>query len=263
VASIDTALVVKCVEQIWKAKPETAKRVRGRIEAVLDWATVRGFRVGDNPARWRGHLDKLLPSPRKVRAVEHHPAIAWPELPAFMAELRKRDGARARGLEFAILTAARSGEVIAARWGEFDLAARTWMVPAARMKAKREHRVPLSARALEILQDLPRDGEQVFPISSMAFFHTLRHLGRSDVTAHGFRSTFRDWAAETTAYPNHVVEMALAHAIGGKVEAAYRRGDLFEKRRRLMSEWAKYCERPGRIGEAGAAGNVTTIGRPS
>jgi integrase len=246
VAAVDTALVVKCVEPMWKAKPQTAKRLRGRIEAVLDWATVRGFRFGDNPARWRGHLDKLLPAPGKVRAVKHLAAIAWPDLPEFMGELRKREEIGARALEFTVLTAARTGEILGAQWAELDLAAKVWTVPAARMKAKRDHRVPLSARALDILQGLPRDGDRIFAITqkSKRLLITLKRMGRADVTVHGFRSTFRDWAAETTAYPNHVVEMALAHAVGDKVEAAYRRGDLFEKRRRLMDEWARYCARP-------------------
>jgi integrase len=264
VAAVDTALVVRCIEPIWRTKPETAKRLRARIESVLDSATVRGFRYGDNPARWRGHLNKLLPAPSKVRAVKHLAAIPYLDLPAFLTELRLRSGHGARAVEFTILTAVRSGETLGARWAEIDLTTKTWTIPARRMKAKREHRVPLSPRATEILDDLPRVGEHVFPgtkagrpLSQLAMLATLRRLGRSDLTVHGFRSTFRDWAAETTAYPNHVVEMALAHAIGDQVEAAYRRGDLFEKRRRLMNEWAKYCERHG----AGAAGvgNVAVL----
>jgi integrase len=258
VAAIDTALVMRCLEPMWRAKPETAKRVRGRIESVLDFATVRGFRQGDNPARWRGHLDKLLPAPNKVRAKGHHAAMPYPELPEFMAELRGRDGVRWRALELQVLTGLRTGEVLGARWSEFDLAAKTWAVPAARMKAKREHRVPLSPRVIEILNSLPRAGERVFPSNRTnrpnVMLETLRRI-RRDVTVHGFRSTFRDWAAETTAYPNHVVEMALAHAIGDKVEAAYRRGDLFEKRRRLMNDWAKYCDRA----PAATASNVTVL----
>jgi integrase len=250
ISTIDTALVLKCVEPIWNEKPETAKRVRGRIESVLDWAAARNFRQGDNPARWRGHLDKLLPSPSRVRAVKHHSAIGWQDIPQFMVELRARQELSAHALEFTVLTACRTGEVIGALWSEFDFAGKVWAVPEGRMKAKREHRVPLSKRVLEILELLPRQGEHVFsggrldrPLSNMAMLKTLERMKRGGLTVHGFRSTFRDWAAETTAYPNHVVEMALAHTIGDKVEAAYRRGDLFEKRRRMMEDWARYCAR--------------------
>jgi integrase len=250
VAAIDTALVLKCLEPIWRAKPQTAKRVRGRIEAVLDFASARGFRQGDNPARWRGHLDKLLPSPTKVRTVAHRAALAYAEMPAFMSELREAKGLGARALEVTVLTALRSGEVRTARWSEFDFAAKVWTVPADRMKSKREHRVPLTPRVLEILAVLPRDDAHVFfdrglgkPLPKDTMLDTLRKMRGRDVTVHGFRSSFRDWAAEITAFPNHVVEMALAHAIGDQVEAAYRRGDLFEKRRRLMNEWARYCWR--------------------
>jgi integrase len=260
VASIDTALVVKCLEPIWRVKSQTAKRVRGRIESVLNFATVSGFRQGDNPARWRGHLDNMLPASAKVRAVKHYAALPYAELPEFMRALRGCEGLGARALEIAILTALRTGEIVGGRWPEFDLAAKVWSIPAGRMKATREHRVPLSARVLEILAGLPRVGPYVFgtkPLSINAMLNTLRGMGRSDVTVHGFRSTFRDWAAETTAYPNHVVEMALAHAIGDQVEAAYRRGDLFEKRRRLMAEWARYCGRPA--GVSAGARNVTVL----
>jgi integrase len=247
VEAIDTALVLKCIQPIWQVKPETAKRVRGRIASGLDWATARGFRHGDNPARWRGHIDKLLPAPGQVRAVKHHAALPYAELPQFMAGLRaKQQGANVRALEMTVLTALRTGELIGARWSEFDLAGKVWTVPAARMKSKREHRVPLSARALEVLGGLPRTGELVFPgdrpgrsLSDMAMLTMLKGMGHGAITVHGFRSAFRDWAAETTGYPNHVIEMALAHSIGDKVEAAYRRGDLFEKRRRLMDEWAR------------------------
>lgn len=250
VSAIDTALVLKCIEPIWKIKPDTAKRVRGRLESVLDWAAARGLRSGDNPARWRGHLDKLLPAPSKVRAVKHHSAMSRHEVSQFMADLRDRQEIGARALEITVLTAMRTGEVLGAQWSEFDLVAKVWMMPADRMKARRPHRVPLAARCLEILKALPREDEDKYvfrgdragqPLSNMAMLALLKRMGRGDVTVHGFRSTFRDWAAETTAYPNHVVEMALAHAIGDKVEAAYRRGDLFEKRRRLMDEWARYC----------------------
>jgi integrase len=250
IAAIDTALVLKVLEPIWNTKSETASRVRGRIESVIDWGKARGYRQGENPARWRGHLDKLLPSRNKVARVEHHAALPYVDLPAFMASLRARDGTNERALEFTILTAARTGEVLGARWAEIDLASATWTVPAGRMKALREHRVPLSKRAVEILESLPREGEYVFPgarggpLSSMALFMTLRRLERGDLTTHGFRSTFRDWAAETTAYPTELCEIVLAHAVGSQVEAAYRRGDMFDKRRRLMADWATYCAAP-------------------
>ena len=255
VGAVDVGLVLKTLEPIWTTKPETASRVRGRIEAVLDWATARGYRTGENPARWKGHLNKLLPGQSKVHRVKHHAALPYGALPEFISELRERPGVAARALEFAILTASRTGEVIAARWSEINLANRVWTIPAERMKGSREHRVPLSKRATEVLEELPREGEFVFPggragkgLSNMALLTTLRRMKRGDLTAHGFRSSFRDWAAETTAYPSDVVEMALAHAVSSKVEAAYRRGDLFEKRRRLMDEWADYCAAPTRDG---------------
>jgi integrase len=251
VQAIDTALVLKCLEPIWTTKPETASRVRGRIENVLDYAGARGFRQGSNPARWRGHLDKLLPARSKVRKVEHHAALPYLELPGFLAALREQDGIAARALEFTILTAARTGETIGARWSELDLLDKLWTVPAKRMKAQREHRIPLSARALAILQEMQphrhADDGYVFPggksdrpLSNMAFLMLLRRMGRGDLTAHGFRSSFRDWCAERTNFPSEVAEMALAHVVSGKVEAAYRRGDLFDKRRRLMEAWAGF-----------------------
>jgi integrase len=253
VQAIDTALVTKAIEPIWQVKPETASRVRGRIEAVLDWAKVRGYRDGENPARWRGHLDKLLPARAKVRKVEHHPALPYTEMGDFIASLRQQEGVAARALEFLILTAARTGEVISARWSEFDLAEKVWTVPADRMKAGKEHRVPLSPAAVAIIEQMQAarvDAHQfVFPggrlgkpLSNMAMLKLLQRMGRGDLTAHGFRSSFRDWAAERTSYPREVAEMALAHTVGDKVEAAYRRGDLFAKRRRLMEEWAKHCQ---------------------
>jgi integrase len=262
VASIDTALVVKCLEPIWRVKPQTAKRVRGRIENVLNFATVSGFRQGDNPARWRGHLDNILPAPTRVRAVQHRAALPYAEAPAFMAELRAIKGLGARALEITILTATRSGEVNRAEWTEFDFAAKIWTIPASRMKGARDHRVPLTPRVLHILAELPRvDAYVLFdcrlgkPLPKDSMLDTLRRMRSADVTVHGFRSTFRDWAAETTAYPNHVVEMALAHAIGEQVEAAYRRGDLFEKRRRLMNDWERYCDRA-----VTTAGQVNIVG---
>jgi integrase len=248
VADIDLALVMRCLEPIWRVKTETATRLRGRIEQVLDWAAVRGYRQVENPARWKGHLDKLLPAKSKVAAVEHHAALRYKEIGGFIIALRTMEGLAARALEFAILCASRSNEVRGATWSEVDLKARIWIIPAERMKMKREHRVPLSERAVELLETLPRiaGSDLVFPgrkgpMSDMTLTAVLRRMGQGDLTQHGFRSTFRDWAAEMTNYPNEVCEMALAHAVGDKVEAAYRRGDLFEKRRRIMEDWAKYC----------------------
>jgi integrase len=258
VQAIDTALVLKVLEPIWTTKPETASRVRGRLENILDWAKVRGYRDGENPARWRGHLDKLLPAPAKVRQVEHHAALPYTELPTFMAALLAQEGVSGRALEFAILTAARTGEVIGARLNEISEREKVWTVPGQRMKAGKDHRVPLSARPLAIVNGInrPSGGEQakdtpgafVFPggkvgapLSNMAFLMLLRRMGRDDLTAHGFRSTFRTWAAERTNFPREVIEAALAHTIGNKVEAAYQRGDMFEKRRRLMEAWASFC----------------------
>jgi integrase len=226
--------------------------VRGRIEAVLDWAKVRGYRVGENPARWRGHFDKLLPALGKVRKVEHHAALPYGELPGFLAVLRQQEGIAARALEFTILTAARTGETIFARWTELDLLDKTWTIPAGRMKAGKEHRVPLSARALAVLEEMQAyrraDDDFVFPggkpgkpLSNMAFLMLLRRVDRGDLTAHGFRATFKTWASERTGSQNEIVEAALAHVVGSKVEQAYRRGDMFEKRRRLMQQWATYC----------------------
>jgi integrase len=252
VQAVDTALVLKVLEPIWTTKPETAVRVRGRMEAILDWAKVRGYRTNENPARWRSHLDKLLPARGKVRRVEHHAALPYAELPGFLVALREREGIAARALEFTVLTAARTGETIGARWNEFDLLDKTWTVPAARIKAGREHRVPLSVRALSILEEMrahrSADDSFVFPggkpgkpLWNATFLMLLRHMGRSDLTTHGFRSSFRDWAAERTNFPSEVAELALAHAVRNPVEAAYRRGDMFEKRRRLMQQWATFC----------------------
>jgi integrase len=249
VQAIDTALIMKVIEPIWATKPETANRVRGRIESILNWATVRGYRQGENPARWRGHLDKLLPSRAKVRKTQHHNALTYAELPAFMAKLREEEGIAARALEFTILTAARTSEAIGARRSEVNAREKLWTVPADRMKADKEHRVPLSDRALDITVAAGSDEEDFLfpggrrgqPLSNMAMLALIKRMGRGDLTVHGFRSTFRDWAAERTNFPNEVVEMALAHAIDSKTEAAYRRGDLFEKRQRLMGEWEEYC----------------------
>jgi integrase len=251
VQTVDVGLVMKAIEPIWTVKPETAGRVRGRIESVLDWATARGYRQGENPARWRGHLENLLPKKSKVRRVEHHAALPYGETAAFIAELRQQEGVAARALEFAILTAARTGEVIGAEWDEIDLAERLWTVSADRMKAGKEHRVPLSDAALAILEEMQKVrqvGDFVFPggksrrpLSNMALTMTLRRMGRGELTVHGFRSSFRDWAAERTGFPAEVAEMALAHTVSDKVEAAYRRGDLFQKRRQMMDAWARHC----------------------
>jgi len=241
---------MKALQPIWTTKPETASRVRGRIESVLDWARASGFRTGENPARWRGHLENLLPKKTKVRRIEHHAALPYAELPSFMAELREQERIAARALEFAILTAARTGEAIGATWSEINLAERLWTIAAGRMKANREHRVPLCDRAIEILEGMQKtqDGDFLFPggkprrpLSNMAFLMLLRRMGRGDLTAHGFRSTFSDWCSERTNFPAEVREMALAHTVSDKVEAAYRRGDLFAKRRQLAEAWARFA----------------------
>jgi integrase len=251
IQSVDVGLVMKALEPIWSSKPETAARVRGRIERVLDWAKVRGFRQGENPARWRGHLDALLPAHRAVRKVKHHAALPYSEIGTFMAALKTREAVAARALEFTILTAGRTGEALGARWEEIDFQAKVWVVPPSRMKSGREHRVPLSRAAVSVLREMQARHQDHFvfpgdcrgkPLSNMAMLMVLRRMGRDDLTAHGFRSTFRDWAAECTNFPREVAEAALAHVIGDKVEAAYRRGDLFEKRRRLMESWAAYCQ---------------------
>jgi integrase len=254
VAAIDTALVMKVLEPIWRTIPETATRVRGRIEAVLDWAKARGFRSGENVARWKGHLDHLLPARAKLRAVKHLPAMPYTEIGAFVASLRQEISLGARALEFAILTGARTGEVLGAKWNEVDLAAKVWIVPPERMKANKTHRVPLSEAAVALLGQLPRLNEHVFPGQRGAFSDkimqlTLRRMGYGNFTVHGFRSSFRTWCSEQTSFPREVCEMALAHAIPNAVEAAYRRGDLFEKRRRLMEAWAEFCTKPATGGK--------------
>lgn len=250
VAAVDTALIVKVLGPIWLEKTETATRLRGRIESILDWATVSKFRAGENPARWRGHLDNLLADPGKVAKVAHHPALPWREIGAFMVDLRQREGIGARAVEFAILTATRSGEVRGAQWHEIDLEAALWTIPAERMKAGREHRVPLSNCTLALLKNMPRLGDTVFPgqtgntaLSDMSLTAVLRRMGRTDITVHGFRSTFRDWCSESVAnsFPREVCEHALAHSLPDKTEAAYRRGDLLDKRVMLMQAWADFC----------------------
>jgi integrase len=251
VGAVDTALVLQALEPIWTTKTETAARVRGRIEAVLDWAKARGYRNGENPARWRGHLDKLLPAQSKLAPLTHHAAMPVAEVPGFVHALRTQQGTAARAFEFLILTAARTGEVAGAKWSEIDAVGATWNVPAQRMKGGREHRVPLSTPAVDILANVRAAngaGEFIFsgrrlskPLPQRAMRSLLERM-RGDATVHGFRSTFRDWAAEQTSFPAEVVEMALAHAVGNKVEAAYRRSDLFEKRRALMQQWGTFCD---------------------
>ncbi len=262
VTHIETSHVIAIIEPIWTTKNETASRVRGRIESVLDWAKARGYRQGENPARWKGHLDHIMPAPSKVQTIRNHPALDYRSAGAFMADLSKLDGMGARALEFAILTAARSGEVRGATWTEIDGEGRYWTIPAERMKAKREHRIPLSPAAIKLLEDLPRGGDLIFPssrakqLSDMTLTAIIRRMDESRtnngnigwkdstgnvITAHGFRSTFRDWAGETTSYPREVIEHALAHQLKDKAEAAYARGTLFDKRRHLMDDWAKHC----------------------
>jgi integrase len=258
VGQVDTALVMKALEPIWNEKTETASRLRGRIEAVLGWATTSGYRSGDNPARWRGHLENLLAKKSKVAPVEHHAALSYAELPDFMTEMHQQEGIAAQALQFTILTAARTGEVIGATWPEIDFKQCLWTIAAQRMKARREHRVPLSEPALAILQAMNavRSGKYVFPgnrsdrpLSNMAMAMLVRRMGRADLTVHGFRSTFSDWCAERTAFPAEVREMALAHVVGDKVEAAYRRGDLLKKRFQLAEAWARFCAAPPAAGE--------------
>jgi integrase len=257
---ISTEHVLQILQPIWITKTETAKRVQGRMENVLDFAAARQWRDATNPARWRGHLDKLLPKPTKVKAVRPQPALPYSEISAFMIELRGLTSVSARALEFLILTACRTGEVLGAQWNEIDQTARVWTVPAVRMKTKREHRVPLSDAAIATLDAVPRvaNSSYVFPgarqgrpLSNMALLQVMRGMGygvggdRGDAVPHGFRSSFRDWAGEVSSFPNHVCEMALAHVIGNKAEAAYRRGDLFEKRRTMMQQWADWCSGRG------------------
>lgn len=246
VSKIETADVISTLTPIWSDKPETANRVRQRIESVIDYASALGIRTGDNPARWRGHLDHLLPKPKKVRAVKHHAALPHADITDFMTELSTRTGIAAQALGFTILTAARSGETRGMTWGEVDLEKATWTIPAQRMKAAKEHRVPLSKAAIALLGPR-RDANSLVveseakpgkPISDMSMTAVLRRMKRDDITVHGFRSTFRDWAGETTGFPREVIEAALAHGIKDKAEAAYARSDLFDKRRDLMAAWA-------------------------
>jgi integrase len=258
VAEIDTGLVVKCLSPIWESKTETASRLRGRIESVLGWATTSGYRTGENPARWKGHLDNLLATISKSSRTKHHPSLPWQRIGAFMSALRAREGVSARAVEFAILTACRSGEVRGAKWTEVDTVGKVWTIPAERMKAKREHEVPLSDAALALLESMPKVGEIVFagtkkqPLSDMSLTAVIRRMNGDDkpiwadangegVTVHGFRSSFRMWAAETTNYPREVAEHALAHQLPDAVERAYQRGSQFAKRAALMAAWSAYC----------------------
>jgi integrase len=247
---IDTEAVLKVLQPVWTSVPETASRLRGRIENVLDAAKARGYRSGENPATWRGHLKSLLPARQRLTR-GHHAALPYDDLPAFMAALRSRKSLAALALELAILTASRSGEVLNAQWSEFDLGKAIWTIPATRMKAGHEHRIPLVPRAVAILRKLPRQRQNphVFPgnrrgqpLSGMAMAMQLRRMKKGDITVHGFRSTFRDWASEQTSFPHETCEHALAHRISDKAEAAYRRGDQFDKRRKLMEAWAAFCE---------------------
>ncbi len=265
VAAIDTALVQKVLTPIWNEKPETAKRLRGRIEAILDYATVAEYRTGPNPARWKGHLSHMFARPSSIRPVEHHAALPYADQPDFMTSLRAQEGIAARALEFAILTVARTGEVLGARWPEINLRDKLWTIPAERMKAKKEHVVPLSPRAVEILEALKAETPDVEgyvfpgrqskkPLSNMAFLMLMRRMGHDDLTAHGFRSTFRDWAGDRTSFDTQTIEHALAHGISDKTEAAYRRGTAIEKRGQLMAHWSDYCASP----QANAA-NVVPI----
>ena len=257
VASVVTGDVLRVIQPLWTTKPETAARVRGRIETILDYAKALNWRQGDNPARWRGHMSSLLPARSKVRAVEHHAAMPWKELPLFMEILRGAGGTAAIALQFTILTACRTTEAIEAKWSEIDMEAGVWTVPAERMKANREHRVPLSAAAVTLLRSMlpskPADrdgyvflgGKKDSPLSNMAMTALLRRLGRGDLTVHGFRSSFRDWAAEATNHPREIAEAALAHTLKDKTEASYQRGDLLDKRRVMMADWAEYCHKSG------------------
>lgn len=254
VGEITTALVMRVLQPIWTTKTETASRVRGRIEKILDWCKVQGYRTGDNPAAWRGHLENLLSAPQKTKKVEHHPALPWREMGAFMADLRKMPGAAALALEVIILTNCRTSEAIESTWSEFDLDAALWTIPAERMKAEKEHVIPLSDAALVALRKAHSDtggGGFVFPgakkgkpLSNMACLQLLKRMERSDLTVHGFRSSFRDWAGESTAHPREVVEHAMSHQLKDKAEAAYARGTLLERRRVLMADWALHCAKP-------------------
>ena len=250
VAAIDTSLIVKVLKPIWESKTKTAVDVRSRIELILNWAKLHGFRDGENPARWKGHLDHALPKPSKVSKINHHEAMPYDQLPPFIAALQTETVKGAAPLEWAILTAARSEEVLGAEWSEIDIGKRVWTIPSVRMKAEADHRIPITDRMMNILEAQPRAGRFIFAgqrpdkkLSAAVMWQLLQTMRpAASYTVHGFRASFRDWAAEQTEYANHVVEMALAHTIGSAVEAAYRRSDLFDKRRALMADWARFCE---------------------
>lgn len=259
VRAIDTALAIQVLTPIWKSKTTTANRLRGWIEMVLAFAQVRGLREGDNPARWRGHLETIFAPMSKLAPVKHFVSLPYDELPGFLAQLRKREGSAAKALEFLILTAARSGEVLGATWNEIDLDNALWTIPASRMKSSREHRVPLTKAALDLLKSLPThrgDGENshVFiggrpgtGLSHIALYRVMKRLNRRETT-HGFRSTFRVWCSERTNFPDIIAEQALAHAVGSAVERVYRRSDMLEKRRKLMEQWSTFCTVPAASG---------------
>jgi integrase len=270
VAEITTSDILKVIEPIWISKTETASRVRGRIEQVLGWSQVRGYRTGDNPARWRGHLDQALPKRSKVAPVEHHPALPYAQVPEFMADLRRREGTAAQALRLTVLTAARSDETISARWEEIDFDEAMWRIPAGRMKGSKAHNVPLAPTVTALLRSLYREegnpyvflgAKRSASLSNMAMTNVIRRMnedrskqglpryvdpqqGNRDISVHGMRAAFRDWCSEQTNFPREVCEMALAHAIDSKVEAAYRRGELLKKRRQLAESWARYCFSP-------------------
>jgi integrase len=263
VAAIDTALILNVLRPIWKTKPETASRVRGRIERVLAWATVSEYRRGENPARWKGHLAEMLPAKSKVHTVEHHKALPYADIPAFMQRLHNLKSVSAQALEFTALNATRTNETLGAKWSEINEIDKVWTIPAERMKSKRPHRVPLSDRALEILRAVPSEGDFVFPgatagkpLSNMALLEVVRGTIGNGYTTHGLRSTFRDWCKEQTNYPREIAELALAHVVADKSEAAYSRGDALDKRKQLMAAWARFCaEKP----KAKHADNVTPM----
>jgi len=270
VGVIDTGHVTRILTPIWEAKPETASRLRGRIEAVLDFAKAHGWRTGDNPARWKGHLANILPARGKLARVKHHAALPWTAIGAFMSELAPQEGVAALALRFTVLTAARTGETTGATWREVSMDNAVWTVPGARMKAGREHRVPLSDGAIAVLRDAARlrtghdPAAFIFPgakagkpLSGMAMSMLLRRMERGGLTVHGMRSSFRDWCAEATGYPRELAEAALAHTLRDKVEAAYQRGDMMDKRRKLMGEWASFCHRP--LADVGADGKVVAL----
>ena len=251
VSTIDKALVLRVLEPIWRTKNETASRLRGRIEKILDWAKAQDYRTGDNPAAWKGHLEALLPAPGKVQNTEHHPALPWAQIGVFMNDLRAMPGSAALATELIILANCRTSEALNSTWAEFDVDGTLWTIPAVRMKSGKEHVIPLSAAAVNVLveaREESNDSDFVFPgrngktLSNMSCLAVLKRMGRADLTVHGFRSTFRDWAGETTAYPREVIEHALAHQLKDKAEAAYARGTLFDKRRNLMADWAQFCD---------------------